>query len=160
MKGTLLLTWALFVVLAMGGVSYVAHSAARRAVAEQEARRLSGVVTALRAQVDSLQRMAARVDTVYRTVRVRYDSLLPGDTVRVRDTLYVRKDIADTTIRACGLALDACQRAGLARDVVIAAQDSLITALRRRPGPCRLLGVPCGVAALLGGFAAGVVVAK
>ncbi len=144
----------------LGAIGYASYSAQQRALAEQEVKRLSMVLGNEKKRADSLQVEAGRRDTVYRTIRVRYDSLLPGDTVRVRDTLYVRKDIADTTIHACTLALGACQRAGFAKDAVVLVQDSVIRALRQRPGPCRVAGVSCGVLGLVGGFAAGVLIAK
>jgi len=83
----------------------------------------------------------ARVDTVYRrdTVRyvgwqTRYDTARTTDTLTrlVHDTavVYVRRDVADSTVHACRAVLSSCALALAARDTVIAAQRVEIAAER------------------------------
>lgn len=88
--------------------------------------------TALAARVDTLTRVERQLDTIYRdslTIATRWKTR--WDTVRVRDTMtivrndttivYVRRDVADSTINACFAVLRACDRAGVAKDTLNAA---------------------------------------
>lgn len=85
-------------------------------------------------RVDTLVREAVRLDTVWRTRKVRYDSLVQQyDTVRLRDTVmvestvYVPRDIADEAIAACRSVVETCeaQKANLTARLAVA--ESLLT---------------------------------
>jgi hypothetical protein len=107
------------------------------------------------------RRQAARTDTVYRSdtvrfrvVQTRYARLV--DSLRVTDTLTVREQIivsaADSTIRACRVALTTCEQRVADRDTVIARErrlratgDSLSAILLRRARPRLLPFVEAGV---------------
>lgn len=85
-----------------------------------------------------LRAVKARVDTIHtqdsvRFVqwRVRYDTLRATDTLTLRDTLYVRKEIADSTISACSVVLNSCERAKAVRDSIIFNRDSALLAVKR-----------------------------
>src|SRR4051812_26823038 len=85
--------------------------------------RLHGAAVALdhrKAQVDTV----ARVDSIRWQ---RWDTVYTHstDTVRVRDTLYVRKSVADSTVRACSVAFLSCERRVAVRDSIIAKRDSV-----------------------------------
>lgn len=138
------------VLTALVGLDVQRHGEWRR-----ERRRLEREAAQLVAQVDSLQRVAARVDTVYRTKwlprwEVVRDSLPP---VTPRESVVVA--IADSTIRTCTLALDACQRAGFAQDSLIGVQRAQLAWERQQPKACRFLGVRCELVAGVAGFVSG-----
>lgn len=90
----------------------------------------------LAATVARLEHEKAAVDTVWRVDsltfvkwRTRYDST--ADTIRVRDTLYVRKDVADGTVKACSELLESCAVRVAKRDSIIAAERQRREALER-----------------------------
>lgn len=104
---------------------------------------------------------AARVDTVYRTrVRTyarqvtRYDTARVTDTVTHDSIVYVRRDVADSTVHACRAVLSSCALALAARDSVIAAQRVEIRAVRA-DRPSLLTRVAHDAAWLAVGYVAG-----
>ena len=111
------------VVLAAGGAAFTAHE---RAIGARDAEiaHLTTTVDSLRARKASVMTRyvhdtveVARWRTAYQTIR---------DTINVHDTVQVRAALADadTTIRACTVALSRC-------DSIQAVNDTLTTALQR-----------------------------
>lgn len=144
--------------LLFGGMAW--WQSAKLEQREARIKELSHAVGQLRVTADSLARIAGKVDTLWRErIKPRWDSVRITDTVVVNNIVYVPRPAADSAIKGCSLALDACQRAGLAKDDLIATQDSLLTVLRKNTR-CKFLGIPCETVALVGGFAAGVLIAK
>lgn len=101
-------------------------------------------VAQLVAKRDTLIVHERAVDTVHvrdsvRSVAwvTRYDTVTVRDTVTLHDTLYVRKALADSTIRACVLADNSCERAKAVRDSIIEtlnkqiAEDARLATLAR-----------------------------
>ena len=96
-----------------------------------------GAAKAVTAQLDSnnaaLRGRAARVDTVhvrdsvrYVVTRARYDTLRITDTLRIHDTLYVRKELADASLKACSDVFLSCEHKVAVRDSIIANRDARI----------------------------------
>lgn len=113
----------------------IAYGCERQHTAE-----LRGALTArdsvLRANGVRLERLKVRVDTVHRVDSVRFDRWRTvythtADTVRVRDTLYVRKELADSVVRSCSLALNSCEEAKALRDSIIANERARREAVER-----------------------------
>lgn len=76
----------------------------------------SGVDAALRVELDSLRKLSAKVDTVrvaqtdsFTRWRTKYDTV--RTTLNIHDTIEVIRFVyvADSTIRACSLALASCE---------------------------------------------------
>jgi hypothetical protein len=82
------------------------------------------------------------------------------DTVKVDSVVYIPRDVADEAVQSCSLALDACQKAGIVRDSVMAQQDRLIKVLEKKPGPCRFAGVRCEILTGILGITLGVIITK
>jgi hypothetical protein len=145
----------------VGVLLWGAHQARRSTELAGELRVLRREVALSARAMDSLRKQAGRRDTVFRTKWVpTWDSVRVQDTVMRGDTVYVPRDVADSTIGACTLALTSCQRLGIAQDSVIAKQAALITVLERKPGPCKVLGARCEILTLIGGVLLGATVAK
>jgi hypothetical protein len=157
-RGVLLLV--LLLAVALIGVSCWGANQVRRT------RELAGAVQVLESQaqqaaalMDSLRRAAQTRDTVYRQKWLpRWDTVRTRETVTLNDTVYVPFAVADSTVMACTMALDACQRLGIQQDTVIARQRLVIQALERKPGPCRVIGMRCEVLTLVGGLVLGAVI--
>lgn len=106
----------------------------------QRTAELRGELRVRSAQLDSaakaLTTRMARVDTVARVdsvtfTRWRTQYVTTTDTIRVRDTLYVRKEVADSTVSACLVALGSCARRVAVRDSLLAvAEDRRALAVR------------------------------
>jgi hypothetical protein len=97
--------------------------------------------TTYQVRVDTLVRESARLDTVYRTRKVRYDSIMAKydtvrmtDTVMVNDTVYIPRAVADSAITACRLVVTTCeaQKANLTARLAIA-ESSLTAKSKRSP---------------------------
>lgn len=65
---------------------------------------------------DTLVLVQHRLDTIYRTRRERYDSVLTAyvtlrvtDTIMRADTVYIRRDMADSIVKQCGLVIVSCE---------------------------------------------------
>ena len=160
-------TWKLYAtggalaLLAAGGWAFVLHE---RAVGARdiEIRQLSG-------QVDSLSHRQAAIVTryVHDTVevarwRVAYQTI--RDTINVHDTVQVRAALADadTTIKACTVALSRCDSIQAVNDTLTAklrAVNALVT--KERAGFWDRVGVwigPAGIVAPNGNTTSGIAV--
>lgn len=93
-------------------------------------------------RVDTLVRDAVRLDTLWKTRKVRYDSVLSRyDTVRMHDTVvvdsvvYVPREVADSIVVACRLVVMTCeaQKANLTARLSVA--ESLLAAPHKRTKP-------------------------
>ena len=152
--------WVIAGALLVALVAYWQHQVAQALIAQGRIKELTRSLSYATAAADSLSRIAAKTDTVWRTQYVTYTTPGPRDTMTVHDTVYIRKDIADATVGACSVALTSCQRAGVARDSVIADLRAINAALAKKPGPCRVLNVRCEIITGAAGLAAGVLLAK
>lgn len=143
-KRALMVVGALCIVAAAALLAgYLWGSGRARAKARAE-------LQAVRHVVDSLEAVKVRVSVVYRTDtlqlvrwRTHWDSVRVRDTVWVDSVVYVPRDVADSTIAACTLALRDC-------DHIRAVNDSLVAVLeapRSAPRACedRKWGVWTGV---------------
>jgi hypothetical protein len=94
---------------------------------------------ALAGRVDTLTQTVVKYDTLYRdslVIATRWKTR--WDTVRVRDTItivrndttivYVRRDVADSTINACFAVVRACDKAGAAKDTLVLALRAQLAA--------------------------------
>jgi hypothetical protein len=104
------------------------------------------------ARVDTLIREYATLDTVWRTRKIRYDSVQSVyDTVRVRDTIvrndtvFVPRAVADEAVRACQAVVETCeaQKANLTARLALA--ESALAAPRKSRLP-----IVAGAAFVLG----------
>lgn len=133
-------------VLAVGsgiGIGYLVSRPSARTVSYAE-------------RVDTLVRESVRLDTVWRTRKVRYDSLIQAyDTVRLRDTVmvestvYVPREVADEAVAACKAVVETCeaQKANLTARLTVA--ESLLTTIPKPPNRTlwALVGFVVGVVA-------------
>jgi hypothetical protein len=100
--------------------------------------------------IASLTAEASRRDTVFRRDTVRltrwrtaYDTARVTDTVVVDSVVYIPREIADSTIRACTLAVGSCAAARQADAAVIDGLRQRI-ALESKRGTCKVAGfIPC-----------------
>lgn len=88
-----------------------------------------GAPLAYQVRVDTLVKEAARLDTVWRTRKVRYETKMARyDTVRVTDTLmrndtiFIPREVADSAVSACRAVVLTCelQKANLTARLAIA----------------------------------------
>ena len=97
---SVLLLWA-FVLGTIGGVLFGKEYERRRAT---------------KVSVDTLRVIETRLDTVYRLRvataerwRMSYDTARVVDTVMRADTVFVRRDIADSALASCALVVTSCE---------------------------------------------------
>jgi hypothetical protein len=83
---------------------------------------------ATKVSVDTLRLVETQLDTVYRVRvataerwRVAYDTARIVDTIMRADTVYVRRDVADSAIASCALVVTSCEErvANLRQQVVV-----------------------------------------
>lgn len=100
--------WAFGFLLTLCVVAYLIEQQRNDARNAIERKVWEDSIARLQMKADGTQVVYVR-DTV-RAVqwRTRYDTLAVTDTVIRNDTVYVRKDLADSTIQACTLALNSC----------------------------------------------------
>lgn len=89
-------------------------------------------------RIDTLRVTEQRLDTLYKTQRVRYDSIvMQWDTARVTDTImrndtvFVRRDVADSVVSACRVLVTTCESrvANLKRQMAVS--DSMLFEITR-----------------------------
>jgi uncharacterized membrane-anchored protein YhcB (DUF1043 family) len=96
--------WALFVVGIVCGALFARALAPAPARADTRAR-------------DTLRIVERQLDTLYQTRRVRYDSVLTRyvtlrvtDTLMRADTIYVRRELADSLVASCQSLIITCEQ--------------------------------------------------
>jgi hypothetical protein len=121
-------TTLLLCALLMAGITLDAYQRGQRSARAEH----------LAARIDTITRTVERLDTIYRDsvrvaerTRVRWDTVVLRDTIRINDTLYVPLAPAQEAITACTAALRSCARAGAAKDTLIALQGEQIAAAQR-----------------------------
>lgn len=127
-EGKIALTCAaLFVGLVALEVRSTLGNAEQRGAYKAETKQLDTSNAALRAHAAKVDTVHVRDSVRYVVRQARYDTLYVRDTVTVHDTLYVRKDLADSTLRACSDVFLSCERKVAVRDSIIANRDERIT---------------------------------
>lgn len=124
-----------------------------------EDRVYSAKLAALTDSLNVARAETARRDTIYvrdtvryRETRVRWDSVRVTDTVVVDSVVYVNRDVADSTVKACDDALASCGSLVLGLRSELATTNDLLALERKRPRPPRCgLYAGYGLAATISG---------
>lgn len=116
-------------------------------------------VPVLSTRIDTLRVVEHKLDTIYRTRRVRMDSIITmyeavrvTDTVMRADTVYVRRSFTDSIAMACRAVTQTCDTRIANLKTQLSAMDTVVAQLIRRE---RMM--PYFVA---GGFVLGVLLAR
>jgi len=110
-------------------------------------------------RVDTLRVIEARLDTVYRERvstlerwRVAYDTSRVTDTVMVADTVYMRRDVADSAVMSCYAVVETCElRATNLGEQIVALRgvvEEEARARKRWRWVASVLGVAIGITVL------------